>query len=264
MKQIISIALLSLVFSISISQTQPSTRKNNPSVNRESYKILIVPFENRMYMSEIDHHINKETQLNQKQIRHKFRDALNEQLYHSLKKRKFNPIDLMSDTVKYSKDLKYIYGNITYEYMKIPDQNNYNPPQKEKKEKGIQQGQIIAETDNENKFMNTKVLNPALIPYLFQKYKAQYYIFINELDIKSSTNNPNDYNINPKRKIIVHYTIFSVDAKEINSGIVDTEADIKINSPAKISKNYFSIIAETISDRMIKQIEKSNTPVQKK
>lgn len=245
---------------IAYSQTQPSTRKDDKSTYTETYKILIIPFENKMYLSEIDHHINKETHLNQKQIRYQFRDGLNEQLYHAFKKRKFTPIDLMSDTAKYSKDLKFIYGNISYDYLKIPDQNNYTPPKKEKKEKGIQEGQIVAETDDENRFMNTRVLNPSLIPYLYKKYKTPYFVFINELDIKVPLTNPGDYSTSTsKRKIIVHYTVYSVDAKEINSGIVEVEADVKINQPSKIIKKYFFNIAETIGDRVVKQINKSNS-----
>lgn len=246
---------LMLIYSHVFSQEQPSTRNIKDKNSSHQETILLIPFENKMYMSEIDYYINKETKLNQKQIRYAFRDGLNEQLYHAFKKRKFNVIDLMSDTIKYQKDLKKIYGNITYDFVSIPDQNNYQPPKKEKKEKGIQQGQVVAVTETENKFMNTRVLSPVLIPYLYDKYKARYYVFINELDLKASAVNPSDFiPQNAKRKIIVHYTIYSVDAKEINSGIAEVEADIKDNDPNKIQKKYFSVIADTIAQRMMKQL----------
>jgi hypothetical protein len=250
---------------IDMKAQEPTTRKNTAETKElVKTKILIIPFENKMYMSEIDYYINKETNLTQKQIRYEFRDGLNEQLFHAFKKRKFQPIDLMSDTVKYSKELKYIYNNITYDYVPIPDQNNYKPPVKPKKEKGIQQGQIVADSDDENKFMNTRVLNPSLVPYLYQKFKADYYLFINELDLKASVVNPTDFiPETAKRKIVVHYTCFSVDAKEINSGIAEIEAETKVNVPGKIIKNYFSVIAETIADRVLKQIAiQSNTKKQ--
>lgn len=246
---------------IVVSQEMPTTRKSTADKELGSNnKVLIIPFENKMYMSEIDYYINRETKLNTKQIRYEFRDGLNEQLYYAFKKRKFNPIDLMSDTVKYNKDLKFIYGNITYDYVKIPDPNNYKPPVKEKKEKGIQQGQIVAETETENKFMNTRVLSPSLIPYLYQKYKAQYYVFINELDLKASAVNPTDYiPETAKRKVIVHYTVYSVDAKEVHSGIVEKEFEKTLNTPKAIIKNNFSFIAETIAERVVNQVNKNIT-----
>lgn len=236
---------------------QATTRKDNKNEKNTQDKILLIPFENKMYMSEIDFYINKETKLNQKQIRYAFRDGLNEQLYHAFKKRKYEVIDLMSDTVKYQKDLKKIYGNITYDFVTVPDQNNYQPPKKEKQEKGIQQGQVVAVSETENKFMNTRVISPVLIPYLYEKYKAKYYVFINELDLKASAVNSTD--IIPeqaKRKIIVHYTIYSADAKEINSGIAETEAEKKDNDPNKIQKKYFSQIAETIANRFLNELNK--------
>lgn len=247
------------IYLTAIAQQQPATRKdNNVGSKKEGAKVMIIPFENKMYMSEIDYYINKETKMNTKQIRHEFRDGLNEQLYYALKKRKFFPIDLMSDTMKYNKDLKFIYGNIAYDYVKVPDQNNYQPPVKEKKAKGIQNGQVVAETEAENKFMNTHVLSPALVPYLYEKYHAKYYVFINELDLKASAVNPTDYiPQNAKRKIVVHYTIFSVDAKEINSGIAEVDAEININHPSKIIKNYFSVLADTITNRMVRHIQPS-------
>lgn len=244
------------------SQQQPTTRKDKDNVSKTASqeKIMLIPFENKMYMSEIDYYINKETKLNQKQIRYMFRDGLNDQLYHAFKKRKFEVIDLMSDTVKYQKDLKKIYGNISYDFVTVPDQNNYQPPKKEKKEKGIQEGQVVAVTETDNKFMNTRILTPVLIPYLYEKYKARYYVFINELDLRASAVNPTDFiPENAKRKIIVHYTIFSVDAKEINSGIAEVEADIKDNDPNKIQKKYLSQIAEIIANRMMNQLNKLKT-----
>jgi len=262
MKKIWLSFLIVIFCEIKVIAQQPTTRKNaSDTKESERTKILIIPFENKMYMSEIDYYINKETKLTQKQIRYEFRDGLNEQLFHAFKKRKFQPIDLMSDTLKYAKELKYIYNNITYDYVPIPDQNNYKPPVRPKKEKGIQQGQIVADSDDENKFMNTRVLNPSLVPYLYQKFKAHYYLFINELDLKASVVNPTDFiPETAMRKIIVHYTCFSVDAKEINSGVVEVEADRKINIPGKIIKNYFSIIAETIAERVLNQIALQNNP----
>lgn len=260
-----SLLLFFIAHSFSSLAQQLTTRKDNSIKSNNSTKILLIPFENKMYMSEIDYYINKETKMNQKQIRYAFRDGLNEQLYHAFKKRKFEVIDLMSDTIKYQNDLKKIYGNISYDFVTVPDQNNYQPPKKEKKEKGIQQGQVVAVTETDNKFMNTHVLSPVLIPYLHDKYKAQYYVFINELDLKASTVNPTEYiPENSKRKFIVHYTIFSVDAKEINSGIAEVEADIKDNDPNKIQKKYFSILAETIAERFVKQLQISTNTKENK
>jgi len=68
------------------------------------HKIMIIPFENRMYLSEIDFMINKETKLSAKQIKATMRDGLNEQFYKKLKP-KMPVVDLLDDTTKTKKRL---------------------------------------------------------------------------------------------------------------------------------------------------------------
>lgn len=215
------------------------------------HKMMLIPFEPKMYMSEIDFYINKETKLTAKQIKFAFRDGINEQLYKTLKTQN-SVVDLMDDTTKTKKDLESIYQNLAYEYQKVPDQTHYTPPKKEKEEKNIQKGQIVVETNTDARFMNAKVRNATLVPYLYAKYKSDIFIFINQLDIKASgTNGPAELGNNSgNRKIVVHYTVYTFDAKEINSGISEEEFPVTLNNPAKIVGTYFSKIAQTINARI--------------
>lgn len=216
------------------------------------HKMMLIPFEPRMYMSEIDHVINKETKLTGKQIKFAFRDGINEQLYKSLKSQHM-VIDLMDDTTKTKKDLAEVYQYLVLEYMKIPDQKNYKPPVKEKQEQAIKNGQIIDETNTDARFMNAKISNPALVPHLYKKYKSDVFIFINQLDIRSSANRgTSDLSTASDgfRKLIVHYTVYTFDAKEINSGTAEIQFPAAINDPKKIVSGYFSKLAEIITERI--------------
>lgn len=68
----------------------------------KKHKIMLVPFESRMYLSEIDFQINKESKLSAKEIKSLMRDGMNEQLYKKLKS-KMGVVDLLDDTVKTKK-----------------------------------------------------------------------------------------------------------------------------------------------------------------
>lgn len=234
-------------------KTINSGNKPTTAVPISSHKIMIIPFENRMYMSEIDYHINKETKLNGKQIKATMRDAMNEQLYKKLKT-KMNVVDLLEDTVKTKKDLENVYQYLSYQYQKVPDQNNYKAPTKEKEEKTINNGQLTVESNADARFMNAKIKNSTLVPYLHNKYKTDLFLFINELDIKALNGSPADMTSNSARKIIVHYTVYTYDAKEINSGIAEVDLPANINNPGKISSSYFSKIAELITSRIEKAL----------
>ncbi len=217
------------------------------------HKIMVIPFESRMYLSEIDFMINQETKLSAKQIKATMRDGLNEQLYKKLKS-KMPVVDLLEDTTKTKKDLEDVYQYLTYQYVKVPNQDSYKPPVKEKDEKAIAKGQLVVESNSDARFMNAKLKNATLVPYLGGKYKTDVFLFINELDIKSLNGLPGDFNTASNRKIILHYTVYTLDAKEINSGIAEVNMPSNVNNPSKIINSYFSQLAEIIANRIEKSL----------
>jgi len=253
----ITCSVFVLLFTAQFSIAQNTTINNkDKNVKEGLHKVMLIPFEPKLYNSEIDYQINKETKLTGKEIKYKFRDGINEQLFKAFKNNKYSVLDLMEDTVKYKKEIESIYQHLSYEYVKVPDQAHYKPPVKDKKEKTIEKGQINVETNTDARFMNANVTNPKLVPLLYGKYKTDLFVFINELDIKASmattefAGGGNEY-----RKIIVHYTVYTYDAKEINSGIAEQEFPSELNNPQKIIDKYFSKVAETINSRVLKALE---------
>ncbi len=246
-------------------ESQPKDKSERMPIAVKKHKILLIPFEPKMYMSEIDHKINAETEWNQKQIRAAFREGVDDQLYKALKQH-FEVLSLLDDTTKYKKDLNKIYGNITYKYEKIPDQEHYTPPkEKENDKSGIKNGQIVTESNTTARFMNTKIINAALVPELFAKYKTDVFLFINQIDITAAVPaSTNDFSTSGERKITLHYTVYTVDAKEINSGIATVHFPPDVNNPGKISSAYFSKIASEINRRIEKVLIPAATPTNTK
>lgn len=233
---------------------QNTTISKKESDSREvlaKHKVMLIPFEPKLYMGEIDYNINAETKLSSKQIKFKFRDGVNEQLYKSFKSAGYQVLDLMDDTTKYKKDLEGIYQFLSYDYQKTPNQENYKAPEKEKKDKAIEKGQLVVETNSDSRFMNAKITNAKVVPYLYGKYKTDLFVFINQLDIKAAQNNSNDGSAG-KRLVRIHYTVYTYDAKEINSGIAEEAFEIDVNNPKKIIDKYISKLAATIVFRVNK------------
>lgn len=253
---ILFLCLLSFAFNQTVIAQDKTINSGNTQPVRDvasKHKIMLIPFENRMYLSEIDFMINKETKLSAKQIKATMRDGINEQLYKKIKA-KMPVVDLLDDTTKTKKDLADIYQHLAYDYQKVPNQVNYKPPVKEKDEKKIDKGQLTVETNSDARFMNAKLKNATLVPYLYGKYKTDLFLFINELDIKSFSAMPGDMTGNSSRKIIMHYTIYTYDAKEINSGIAEVELPTTVNNPSKIIGTYFGQLADIIVNRLQKAV----------
>ncbi len=233
-------------------QDKTKQQKNNDV--RElaaTHKVMLIPFEPKLYFSEIDRSVNKETGMNAREIKHRFRDGINEQLYKAFKAGKYNVVDLMDDTAKYKKDVEGIYQFLSYQYQMIPDQEHYKAPEKEKEEKKIKKGQLVVETNSDKRFMNARVTNPKMVPGLSAKFKTDVFVFINELDIKGTDAAPGQsMGLEGNRIITVHYTVYTLDAREINSGIAESTLPPDVNNPKKIVDKYFQSIAATIVQRV--------------
>jgi hypothetical protein len=220
------------------------------SFAQTKHKIMLIPFEPKLYMSQVDHKFNAETKLTQKQIKETFRKGVNKELENALKK-SFDVLDLLKDTTKYKKDLFSIYKTLTYSYDKVPDQTNYKAPVNEKgKQDNIKKGQLIVETDPNARFMNAKIMSPNMVPGLFAKYKTDLFLFVNQLDITSNTLATGEMGTISERIITVHYTVYTVDAKEIQSGICSVKFPGDVNTPSKIISSYVAKIALEITRRI--------------
>ena len=235
------------------------------SVSQTKQKIMLIPFEPKMYMSQIDHRINAETKQTQKEIRESFRKGVNEELYKALKKN-FEVLDLYKDTAKYRKELFSIYKGLTYSYDKVPDQTNYKAPvtEKDKKNQSIKNGQLVNDTDPNARFMNAKIKSPTLIPALFAKYKTNLFLFINQIDLGSNVVMANETGTVSERVLVLHYTIYTVDAKEINSGTCSLNFPGDANNPSKIVSSYMSKMAVEISRRLNLALAKEKEAEKKK
>jgi len=232
------------------------------SIAQTKHKVMLIPFEPKLYMSQIDHKINAETKMTQKQIRETFRKGVNKELESALKKN-YGVVDLLKDTTKYKKDLIAIYKSLTYSYDKAPDQSNYKAPVNEKKNESIKKGQLVVETDPNARFMNAKITSAGMVPGLFAKYKTDLFLFVNQLDIISSTVGTGETGTLTERMITLHYTVYTIDAKEIQSGICSVKFSPEVNSPSKIISAYISKIAAEINRRLTIAVTKKEAAEKK-
>lgn len=218
--------------------------------SQTKHKIMLVPFEPKLYMSQVDHKFNAETKQTQKQIKETFRKGVNKEMESALKK-SYEVVDLLKDTVKYGKDLSAIYKSLTYSYDKVPDQSNYKAPVSDKnKQDNIKKGQLVVETDPNARFMNAKLTNSTLAPGLFARYKTDVFLFITQLDIISTTLATGETGTLTERTITLHYSAYSIDAKEIQAGTCSLKIPGDVNTPAKIVSSYISKMATEITRRI--------------
>jgi len=265
MKKIISLFAILISIAPIFAQNNTTGKTDVGLANKQN--VVIIPFENKMYISDIDKDLAQKNAMSYHEIKAKFRAALDQNIYIKLKPY-YNPFSFYTiEQQDAAKELSYISSSTGYKYTVIEQEEvvkkenigskfigKFKKKEKEAEyiEAGVQNGQIVSQVDNRDKYMNTVVSNPNLIAKLNEKYNAKYYIFINQLDIKKGADDMYAAaEENYKREIKVHYTIIDQHGKEVSSGAIKTRFSSSQNDVDKIIKVHFPLIAETIVAKLI-------------
>ena len=287
MQKVITCICLFLVLGAG-AQENAFQKKGNVKSDQEVYnegqsnysKVLIIPFDPKMYISSADKDISNRTGLTHQEIRNNMRYAISEHMRHAIGNGLKAVSLLHIDTADVGVDLGYIYNSIGYKYKPLPlddiAQNKQNEEdakplnklkgsfnklikhddsaEKPNEEGGtrIKDGQIHSTVSYEEKFMNTSIHNPNLLKVLGQKYEADLFLFINELDIEAAADGSRTglSSLSYKRKVKVHYTIFDKDGKELHGGAAIIYMPSTTNDLNKIVNNYFPTLAQNMSDNL--------------
>jgi hypothetical protein len=220
----------------------------------EKKKVLIIPFDPKMYMSDIDRSINRETKMTFPQIRDALRFGLNNQLVSAFKTN-YTVISLLRDTVKTKADLAFIYRATGYKYTVTQGQ------EKTGSQKPISNGQLtVPIKDEEERYMQTVINQPGLLEAMNKKYGAEVFVFISEVDLKGAViTDPS-----PMREAWVHFTVYNLQGKVIGAGLAKAKFDTDVNEPKKIIGSVFSQTARTVYTRSTLPPEAAKTPVKEK
>ena len=239
----------------------------------KNHKVMIIPFESKMYISSLDAEIAKKTGMNYFEIREKLRIGLSNQILLAINK-KIPAVSMIHHDDSVTSELNYIYNSVGYKYTLMPVEekevveeeslstqvkskitsfiNKVENAPKEKKEyeRGkIYNGEVYTTNHYAERFMNTSIHNTNLLYYLNKKYKSDLYIFINELNIGKPVSNheiPNIY----FRRIKVHYTVINQKGKEMKAGASTIQMPHYVTDVDKVIRNYFSLLSRDLCSFM--------------
>lgn len=266
-KLIICLGLL-FVFNPLFSQQHKDTVKTTPV----KHKILLVPFKTTMFMNAIGRAVNSKTHLTYNQITEAFRYQMDLALYNTFKST-YSTISLLQKPKPKDTALTYIYNSIGYNYDLLPgdsssaDENHAEFDPKQQKKHFINNGQLQVPIDYSKRFMNVRIGNPQLLPYLSRNYGADIVVFVNEVDIKNVANTTTEdlSQSNYRRQVTVEYSVVNIQKHYLAKGILTTYFPYTENDPSVIGEKYFSIIAQDMMKELTNGLQKvqAKTPVKK-
>lgn len=231
-------------------------------------KILLIPFEPKLYMSDIDRDVAAKSNMRFTEIRGRFRQGLTDAMFvETMQQHK--AVSMLSDDPEIAKDLNYIYMSVGYHYKEMPIEETpeektsgiqslmnkakkaIEPKQPEPGTR-IENGQLASYADNKERYMNIKIINLNMLDYLSKKYEADLFLFITQLDIKKAADT--DYRDleaeNYKREVKVHYSIIDKDGNEIGGGAAKTYFSSRENDIDRIMKTNFTAISQQVGSKL--------------
>ena len=230
-------------------------------------KILIIPFENKMYASAIDNELAEYNRLNYSAIKEEMKKGISEQILLSISN-KTPAISLEHHKDSNSQILNYIYNSIGLKYEKVKykdtvelaskktdlikerlnkfvHQSNQHHEKAKYNRGNLSNGEIHTSNYTEERFMNVIIQNPNLLDELKSKYRTNYYIFINEFHVGRALASPGNIYLK-ERQISTHYTVFNQRGREVDAGVIRVKMPEDVYSIQKIKREYLSTIAKEL------------------
>jgi hypothetical protein len=180
--------------------------------------VVFVPFEDKMYLSDVDIDIDlaSHNKFNISQLKSAIKRNLSQEMAYQIKSRG-NVLTFEEGFEKQNKDLNMFYSSITYVIDKtvIKEKSNtesQNPIKDLRKKNEI--------TETEVFFTNSKVDKPDLFYNISSKYNAKYFVMINQIDMRKARNTKQeDIQMgNYNRELKINYTIFDKNGEQIFAG----------------------------------------------
>jgi len=233
-------------------------RFTNEPIRLNQQSVLMVPFESKMYLSDINKELATENNLNAEQIIQRFTNGIDQSIYYTFRDRcnitSFYELEDQEST----KDLNYIYDNLNLEYELVSkgDQasgfdkmkNKFKKKESQEYKRGeIRNGEIYSERDDRERYMKAVVKNDEMLDSMHFKFNNTYFLFITELDIKNLYADAiamqrMDYD----REVKVHYTLYHKNGEILSTGVSATTFPATLNNIDKIISGYFPILAQNI------------------
>ncbi|HTF82762.1 MAG TPA: LysM peptidoglycan-binding domain-containing protein, partial [Cytophagales bacterium] len=229
-------------------------------------RILIIPFDPYLYFSDADMEISKQSKMEHTKVRQAFRRRLNA----LLEPQGYETIHLLGGRIKDSlTDLNRIYKSVSYNYQEAL----YNPSaqlQRTQMEEGhlkeADKTHVAKETNDplgnsraslakdESKYYGVKVSDPNFFPYFNSKYKIDYYIFVNQFEVKTNYATCLDRTTkNYERNFITHFSIFDNTGKQISGNRIKIHYESNENNIQKILTDNMQKVATQIIGELPKQ-----------
>jgi hypothetical protein len=247
-------------------RTTPSTTAKASTVEvskvKAKQRLLVIPFDPYLYFSDADFEIARQSKIPRQNVRHVFRGRLNALLAPD----GYETIHLLGGVYRDSVDeLSKLYKSLSYSYQENKQSRYNQQPVVKNDEKGgvlnwvkdqkeklhIQDAPAATPLAKDpTKHFGVQVKDGDFFNYFNNQYDIDYYVFINQFEVKTNYENCLDRAaMNYERNFLVHYSIYDSRGELISGNKVKVPYHSNMNDVQRIvSENMPKVAERVLSD----------------
>ena len=270
MKRIIQILLI-LISCVSMSYGQEFLDFNS-RYNRQK-RVLLVPFDERIYFNDATAEIAKRDGLTHDEIMEYFRYQLSLYITNALID-SCEVVDLLKDNTREAEaDIFGLYTTMSYELRLAEfelETENMGALAKKRAEKleearrkqreeemkaarpGIQNGELVGrKQQTDDMYLHIIIGQPEVLKEIASRRKVDYFLFINQFDIKTDYRDPYiSGQRNLQRLMRVHFSIYNTNGEFVSGNYASTRVPYYEDSKERIVNQYFPEIMRQILKKL--------------
>ncbi|TPE44649.1 LysM peptidoglycan-binding domain-containing protein [Pontibacter mangrovi] len=229
-----------------------------PAAYKTKSRVLVVPFDPHLYFSDADYEIARQSRIPRQNVRYVFRGRLNAMLAPE----GYETVHLLGGVYRDSvSELSRLYKSLHYAYADNK-QSRYNHQPAAKEEKGNVlswvkeqkgklglQGQpaVLPVAQDPDKHFGVTVKDPEFFSYFNNQYGIDYYVFINQFEVKTIYEHCLDRAAqNYQRDFTVHYSIYDSKGQLVSGNRVKVPFESNINDVNRIVRDSMPAMAERV------------------
>lgn len=242
MRKLVFLLLLFISFS--------AIGQKNDSLPERKISVLVIPYMPAMHLSDADQDIAEESQMDIAEVRTTFRNGIVKKMNQQFAEVYDAEIPNRSFVSNNDGDMDMIYHSLAFE------QDSTSPAKDPKRFAVVDTaitGKKTKKKDIDKTYINAVPRDPQLLPDFSKKYSADYFIILNEFDIKTHFEDCIDLALKIyRRDLKIHYSIYNKRGERLYGDVAVIHFPSNENNVDKIIDQNFPKIADYVFNSLKK------------
>lgn len=224
--------------------------QTNDSLPERKISVMVIPYMPAMHLSDADQDIAEESQMDISEVRAEFRKGI-------IRKMNQRFVEVYDAQVPNESFVSSNTGDIDMIYHSLAFESDSTSPMKNPKKFAVVDtaitGKKTKKKDIDKTYINAVPRDPQLLPDFAKKYNVDYFVMLNEFDIKTHFDDCIDLAMKIyRRDLKIHYTIYNHRGEALYGDVAVVHFPSNENNVDKIVEQNFGKVADYVFNSLKK------------